>query len=200
MSTKFAERIIDWMVDENGHCGERGLSEKQFDCIARHLERMESTERGGYGRYWFTSTDYVGIIGEYAVKLNNYSHFNERYTVVSIDKWTDELHESQHMFSAKDKVDLELLVASKIYVDTAYGVSRVYRFLDKEGNEYSWRTQKDLYTDVCDDYGFQQDPVKAGSLIRIKGVVKGHWTGRDGSKSTTLTRCKLVDVIDQLIA
>lgn len=43
----FAEKIIDSMVDENDHCGERGLSEKQFDILYKHLHLTETIQRGG---------------------------------------------------------------------------------------------------------------------------------------------------------
>ena len=38
MRTKsFAEQILDSMVDEDGHCGERGLSPKQFAILSERL-------------------------------------------------------------------------------------------------------------------------------------------------------------------
>lgn len=68
MRTKsFAERIIDSMVDENGHCGERGLSPKQFAILSEHLEEGETENRGGAYNRTFTSTDFTGVIGRLAL-------------------------------------------------------------------------------------------------------------------------------------
>lgn len=97
MSKKFAEKIIDSMVDENGFCGPRGLSVKQFNIISECLEEHEAEYAGRwYGDYSdivFTSTDYTGRIGKYYVELNLYSHFNIRCTVKSITKSYDESEE-----------------------------------------------------------------------------------------------------------
>lgn len=91
MSIEFAEKIIDGMVDENGHCGERGMSAKQFDCIARYLDVEESEWVNAWhgdkfgGRVDFYSTNYVGTVGKYQVVLNEFWHFNRRCTVVEIN-------------------------------------------------------------------------------------------------------------------
>ena len=85
MKKSFAEQIIDSMVDENGHCGERGLSPKQFKILVEHLDEGETHNVGGAYNRTFTSTDFTGTIGRYNVKLNEYYHFNPRYTVVEID-------------------------------------------------------------------------------------------------------------------
>lgn len=43
MRTKsFAEQILDSMVDESGHCGERGLSPKQFTVLTERLREGET--------------------------------------------------------------------------------------------------------------------------------------------------------------
>lgn len=44
MSKKFAEKIIDSMVDENGFCGPRGLSVKQFNIISECLKDLEVSQ------------------------------------------------------------------------------------------------------------------------------------------------------------
>lgn len=97
MSKKFAEKIIDSMVDENGNCGPRGLSTKQFNLIAQHLVEHEQeivgSWSGDYSRILFTSTDYTGRIGKYYVELNEYFHFNPRCTVKRISHEYDESEE-----------------------------------------------------------------------------------------------------------
>ena len=90
MRTKsFAEQILDSMVDEDGHCGERGLSPKQFAILSERLCEGGTKNVGGAYNRTFTSTDFTGVIGRYEVHLNEFYHFNPRYTVVSIDAWID---------------------------------------------------------------------------------------------------------------
>lgn len=89
MSKKFAEQIIDGMVDERGYCGERGLSYKQFGIIAENLVEGEWKYVTSWigtkgGRRDFYACDYVGNVGKYRVVLNWYAHFNDRYTVKEI--------------------------------------------------------------------------------------------------------------------
>lgn len=148
MSIEFAEKILDGMVDENGHCGERGLSQKQFDCIARYLDAEESEWVNAWhgdkygGKVDFTSTDYVGAIGKYQVVLNEFWHFNRRCTVVEINlrpqdeidaenrrrEFERQLREvgkfehSEWVAEPKKRIDIELtLVRDYQYERQAYG-------------------------------------------------------------------------------
>lgn len=106
MSKLFAEKILDSIVDENGHCGDRALSSNQFWAIAPFLEEQEPEDAGSWsGTYKtiiFTSTDYVGRIGKYQVIINQYMHFYPRYTVVSVDKVYDD--SEQDMLDRKIKL------------------------------------------------------------------------------------------------
>lgn len=153
MSIEFAERIIDGMVDENGHCGERGMSQKQFDCIARYLDAEESEWVDAWhgdkfgGRVDFTSTNYVGTVGKYQVVLNEFWHFNRRCTVVEINlRPADEIaaeearreferqlreiakfEHSEWVAEPKERIDMELtLVRDYQYERQAYGYSYGY--------------------------------------------------------------------------
>lgn len=147
MSIEFAEKIIDGMVDENGHCGERGLSTKQFDCIARYLDVEESEWVNAWhgdkfgGRVDFYSTNYAGTVGKYQVVLNEFWHFNRRCTVVEINlRPADEIaaeerereaerklreigkfEHSEWVGSEKQRIDLELtLIRDYEYERPAY--------------------------------------------------------------------------------
>lgn len=97
-SKQFAEAVIDSTVDESGHCGERGLSYRQFSIISQWLDKHDV--EGDFG-YWhgsyktvrFTLREYTGRIGKYEVTLQELWHFNARLTVKSIDKVYDKSEE-----------------------------------------------------------------------------------------------------------
>lgn len=153
MSIEFAERILDGMVDENGHCGERGMSAKQFDCIARYLDSEESEWVDAWhgdkygGRVDFYSTNYVGEIGKYHVVLNEFWHFNRRCSVVEINmRPADEIEaemrkreyeqklksigrfeDSEWVGEPKKRIDIELtLIRDYEYERPAYGYRSGY--------------------------------------------------------------------------
>ena len=184
MSIEFAEKIIDGMVDENGYCGERGLSHKQFDIMAEHLN-VEHTElldgwsgnRGGHIR--FQETTYAGVIGKYQVVLNEFWHFNRRCTVVEINlrpqdeidaenkrrEFERELKEigkfehSEWVGTEKKRQDMELtLIRDYSYERPAYTygweTAHIYTLADDDGNCYVWKTTNNIKTEVWDDEGW----------------------------------------------
>lgn len=138
MSKAFAEKIIDSMVDENGHCGERGLSTKQFtiitDAMTDHTEEDKDAGywQGDYSSINFWSVDHIGNVGKYHVTVNEHKHFNYGCNVVEIslrdeDEYQAELEEEaraeaerqrirellsfpngQYKYEPKKRVDLEL--------------------------------------------------------------------------------------------
>lgn len=193
----FAEKIIDSMVDENGHCGERGLSEKQFDILCKYLNNTETIQRGGWrGDHAFVkfSEDiWEGVIGRYNVKLSCFHHFHNRYTVVSIDKWIDELPDFENSeFVGEIKSRIERVVTfigyssyeRKAYVygwDTVY----IYKFADEDDNMLVWKTTNSLgYWDENDDWNV----IDPGERIKLRGTVKQH-NVYNGIKQTVLNRC-----------
>ena len=175
MSIRFAEEILDGMVDENGHCGERGLSEKQFDILAQYLE-SEGTEQVGAwhgnrgGKVRFYDTYYAGVIGKYTVVLNEYEHFHRRCTVVEINRRPQEeidrenrlrelgkFEHSEWVGEPKKRMELELtLVRDYTYERQAYGYSygyhpetvHVYTMADADGNCIVWKTAGHLGVDI----------------------------------------------------
>lgn len=215
MSTKFAEHIIDSMVDENGHCGERGLSPKQFWAIAQHLSRGEAELAGCWSGHYktvdFTSTNYEGNIGRYFVVLNEYFHFNPRYTVVSIDlrpqeeveaeeaeaKRLAELRDFSHsewQFQPKKRVDLDLtLVNDYEYEGMGYsyyddGTRHLYTFRDGDGNCYIWRTANSVSVETVDEHDTVHFTyAEVGSRVTMRATVKEH-SEYKGTKQTVITR------------
>lgn len=59
--------------------------------------------------------------------------------------------------------------------DTAYGVTRIYKIVDKKGNVYTWKTG---------------NFIESEKVSKVKGTVKSHNEYR-GIKQTELTRCKV---------
>lgn len=184
MRTKsFAEQIIDSMVDENGHCGERGLSPKQFAILSEHLMEGETENCGGAYNRTFTSTDFTGVIG--------------RYTVVSIDTWINEVPDtsnSQWVGEVRERVERTVTYLGHSSYErrsfSGYGTDTVniYRFADDEGDLLVWKTTAYLmyYNEVEDNWL----PFYAGDRLALRGTVKAHDEYR-GTKQTILSRCKV---------
>lgn len=193
MSKKFAEKIIDDMVDENGFCGPRGLSVKQFDIISKCLEKHEDEYvgrwSGDYADIVFTSTDYTGRIGKYYVELNLYYHFNPRCTVKSITKKYDESEEDLEDIEKKklDGISWNHEVGERIRdieVELTYcrqtgwnewGETWIYKFTDGK-SQFVWFT------------GFKD--IEVGQTYKLTGTVK-KLDEFNGVKQTVVTRCKL---------
>lgn len=212
MSKAFAEKIIDSMVDESGHCGERGLSAKQFTILSELLAETEwkyvTSWQGYYGHRDFYSKDFEGNIGRYHVELNWYAHFNDRYTVKSIDLRPEDEYEaeleaerklkemrdfsnSQWVAEPKKRIDLTLtLVNDYMYEGCSYsyydnGIRHIYTFRDEGGNCFVWKTQKviDWYDEEKDDW----TEAEVGSKVTMRATVKEHGEYR-GNKQTVITR------------
>lgn len=193
----FAEKIIDSMVDENGHCGERGLSEKQFDILYKHLRITETIQRGGwsgdYSHIDFSEDIWEGTIGRYNVKLSCFHHFHNRYTVVSIDKWIDELpnfESSEFVGEIKSRIErVVTFIGESSYERKAYTYGwetvYIYKFADEDGNMLVWKTTSSLgYWDKNNDWNV----VDPGDSIKLRGTVKQH-SVYNGVKQTILNRC-----------
>lgn len=196
MKKSFAEQILDSMVDENGHCGERGLSPKQFDILAEHLSEGETRKVGGAYNRTFTSTDFTGTIGRYNVKLNEYYHFNPRYTVVEISTWCKEVPDTSNstwQHNVTDRVDLDLMLINVSSFETYYGDKYVYTFSDQNNNVYVWFTSKAYIVHRCLEDSSRDEFAHMGDVVRVKATVKEH-TEFHGTKQTVLTRCRVLGV------
>lgn len=207
MSKDFAIKILDGMVDESGHCGDRALSAKQFLIISDYLYRGETEIVGGWnGNYKtidFTSTNHEGNIGKYHVVLNEFWHFNPRYTVVSIDlrdadeyqaeldaeaklKALRDFSGSEWVAEPKKRIDLDLTLvdvyeyeATKFsYYDSSTGF--IYKFRDADGNCIVWKTKKFMPEWCPDDMWNAVD-------VEVRATVKEHTEYR-GVKQTVINR------------
>lgn len=218
MSTKFAEQIIDSMVDENGHCGDRALSAKQFlilsECLCRGEEEIVGGWNGNYKTIDFTSTNYEGTIGRYYVILNEFWHFNVRYTVVSIDlrdpdeyqaeldaeaklKAMRDFSGSEWVSEPKKRLGLTLtLVNDYVYEGCSYsyyddGTRHIYTFRDEDGNCLVWKTQKVI--DCYDEQTEEWTDAEVGDTIVMNATVKEH-SEYKGTKQTVITRPKIAEI------
>lgn len=221
MSKAFAEQIIDSMVDENGHCGDRALSGKQFMILSDYLHKGETEIVGGWnGNYKtidFTSTNYEGNIGKYYVVLNEFWHFNQRYTVKSIDlRDADEYQAeidaeaklnalrdfsgSEWVSEPKKRLDLSLTLVNEYeyegytysYYDSA--TSYIYTLRDDDGNCIVWKTKNPLAMWVEDESGHDEwVEAEVGDTIQMKATIKEHGEYK-GTKQTVVTRPKITEI------
>lgn len=218
MSKKFAEQIIDSMVDENGHCGERGLSAKQFDILEQHLHKGEEQDwgywEGSYTTLCFWGIDYEGNIGKYHVVINEHCRFNMGYNVVSIDLRDPEEYQaeldaeaklkamrdfsgSEWVAEPKKRLELTLtLVNDYVYEGCSYsyyddGTRHIYTFRDESGNCYVWKTQKVI--DCYDEQTEEWTDAEIGDTIEMKATVKEH-SEYKGTKQTVITRPKIAAI------
>lgn len=219
MSTKFAEKIIDGMVDENGYCGERGLSYRQFGIIAENLVEGEWEHVGGWvgtkgGRKNFYSCDFEGNIGKYHVILNLYAHFNDRYTVKEIclrdaDEYQAELDAkaklkamrdfsgSEWVAEPKKRLDFTLtLVNDYVYDGESYGyydsgTRHIYTLRDENGNCFVWKTSNLI--ELWDEAENKYIEAEIGSVIQMRATVKEH-NEYKGIKQTIINRPKITGI------
>lgn len=92
------------------------------------------------------------------------------------DRYGDE-SKSKYVGSEGDTITADVKsVRCMTSYDTPYGVKRIYKFIDKTGNVYIWKTGTVINNE--------------SSVISVAGTVKGHREFR-GFKQTELTRCKI---------
>ena len=78
----------------------------------------------------------------------------------------------------KDKIEKELTLQKVFTFETDFGLCRIYKFVDVEGNIFVWKTSKYIAKEE-------------GEEVKIKGTIKDHSEYR-GEKQTVLTRCKII--------
>ena len=193
-SKQFAEAVIDSMVDESGHCGERGLSYRQFSTISQWLD--EHDVEGDFGCWhgdcktvYFTLREYTGRIGKYEVTLQELWHFNARCTVKSIDRVYDksekQLDEEKQLENSKygwhhevgeHLRDVTCVCKTAKNVGCGqYGERWLYTFTDGS-SMYVWFTGKHA--------------IEEGDTISLTGTVKA-LEEFNSMKQTQVTRCKV---------
>ena len=82
---------------------------------------------------------------------------------------------SNYVGSVGDRITIKGVVPTCIYsTQSEYGFMFIYRIIDKDGNEFIWKTSKDLLPDV---------------EVDVVATIKGHNEYR-GNKQTEITRAK----------
>lgn len=99
--------------------------------------------------------------------------------IIGYKKSLDVETDSEYVGKVKDRIDVELrLVMTRVF-EGFYGPSKMYKFLDSDGNIFVW------FTGSAD--------LEEGETYRGKGTVKEH-KEYNGQKQTIITRCKLEKV------
>lgn len=192
MGIGFAVEMLDGMVDEQGRCGERGLSEKQFEVLARYLQASEPEPMGGWkgsmgGSVGFYRTEHTGTIGRYRVHLSCRHHFHMGCAVESIEPWIEQLPDpsaSEWVGEVGERGDFGLtLIRKGGYMRDSfngYGTewASVYTLVDDDQNRFVWKTTCELRAEC-------------GERVRVRATVKAHEDYK-GAKQTVLTRCKVM--------
>ena len=220
MSIEFAEKILDGMVDENGHCGDRAMSRRQFE-ILEECSGVKCTEVNDHAGSWegdysfreFWERVYEGNIGKYAVRFREFHHFHGRYTIDSIDLRPRDEYEfelrmrelakfegSEWVGDEKQRMDMELtLVRVSGYKRPAYTYGTewvsIYTLADADGNCIVWKTTSALGVWVPDEGMDSESWVDAdpGDKVTMKATVKEHSEWK-GIKQTVITRPKVKGV------
>ncbi|QPI17931.1 hypothetical protein POP12_139 [Pectobacterium phage POP12] len=89
------------------------------------------------------------------------------------------LKESKHNYEPKDKIEIDVICSQRLVVDSLYGSSTMYKFVDADGN---------VYVTFYSGHGWK---LKECERATIKGTVKKNDEFRD-VKQTVLTRVKAV--------
>lgn len=213
----FAEKIIESMVDENGFCGERGISAKQFyilidSGLANLVNRSNcGCWSGDYKTIHFELIDYVARIGRYEVSFHEHSHFNSAYVIDSIKpvmtveeyeaikeaevarKKLLSFEDSTYVGSIKDRITIEATLVNETSFERAaytYGYETVfvYTFADKNGNNFTWFTTS-VFGHDNEEGTFV--PAKVGDSLKIKATIKDHKEYR-GIKQNVVNRVTIV--------
>lgn len=93
---------------------------------------------------------------------------------------------SNYVGNVGDKVTLTVKVTHAGGYTTDFGYTNIWKFTDKDGNVFIWKTQNDIegmwdYTD---------DKYRNGKEYKVTGKIKEH-SEYNGTKQTILTRCKV---------
>jgi hypothetical protein len=213
MSVKFAEQILDGMVDEDGNCGERGISAKQYRILTQYLTESERKNDGGwegdYAYKQFCKWDEWGYIGKYYVELEAWEHFNLGAAIKSVRRWIDEVptfENSQWVGEPKKRMELTLTLINDYsyerpsYSGYGYDMAYIYTLADDEGNCYVWKTTNNCFmvssveATTKDGREIWADRIaEKGDRITLKATVKEH-SEYKGIKQTIINRPKVLAI------
>lgn len=155
-NNKLVKDAIDWVLSSQGESDY--IYNLKVICKANHVTRRN--------------------LGLLASLIPSYTRHIERESELKKQVEEAKFCPSKHIGNIGDKIEFDSTVKCLTSVDTEYGVSFLYKFVDSEGNIFTWFTSK--WIDTRYHY-------------HIKGTVKGHDEFR-GCKQTSLTRCRLSEI------
>lgn len=120
----------------------------------------------------------IGIICSAVASYNREMEYQARKAVQR-----KQASNSQWVGNEGDHIELHnLQVRLLTSWDTMYGVTYLYKFIDEQGNNLTWKTSKWLG---------ETDEITPDLRISLKGTIKAH-SEYQGLKQTELTRCKRI--------
>lgn len=155
-NNKLVEDAMDWVLnteDESDY-----IYKLKVICKAKYVTRRN--------------------LGLLVSLIPSYNRHIERESELKKQAEEAELCPSKHIGNIGDKIEFDSAAECLTSVDTEYGVSFLYKFIDNEGNIFTWFTSKWVDKDI---------------KYHVKGTVKGHDEFR-GCKQTNLTRCRLSEI------
>ena len=98
---------------------------------------------------------------------------------------------SNYVGNIGERIDIEVYLVRRFAFENYYGMQQLYIFKDEENNLYKWKTSK--Y--IVDSKG--QSIEMNENKIFMKGTIKAHEEYK-GVKQTELTRCKILEIEQEL--
>lgn len=156
-----AEMAIEWAA---------GLHESKPADVERsdYLYSINVVARAGYVTY-----KTIGLAASIVA-----AYQREREELMRRATWRDICRSSKHFGQIKKREVFTLTLTGKHYLESAYGVTVLHRFVDVAGNLAVWFASSDTDT-------------KAGETVQIKATVKDH-SEYKGAAQTILTRCTIL--------
>lgn len=134
------------------------------------------------GGYWvgLQTVEGVELLTVETSKLiyDLYFKFDYEKVIEVMTEYKRSISRSNWVGNIKDKLELTVQITKTIFIYGAYGTTYIYIMEDKDGNIFTWKTNKDIEKEN-------------NVFFNIKGTVKEHDEYKD-EKQTVLTRCKVI--------
>ena len=165
---ELAEKIIKWAIEEGNKPNP-----------SQYMWNLSVAARGS------ASTRELGIL---ASAVPSYHRMMEKKLEIEERKKSGELKESNFIGEKGDKVIAKVKFTGQSSFDGNYGTTFVNKFIDNNGNRFTWFASNQL-PGIEEENNIRD--IEPGDEFVIFGTVKDHNTWKD-IKSTILTRCKIL--------
>lgn len=166
---KYNDKIKDLKIKLKEYDGKYGLEPRDV----RNVVSNEYVDRGKLGILVYLPIIYSRMVRD-----------REKF-----DKYNQWDHVSDHVGEPGDKIEFDTQFCDMVSsYEGKYGYTYVYKFVDTEGNMFTWFASKPITLSIED----------LKDVCHVKGTVKGH-SKYKGTKQTILTRCKVVIKQDESI-